>query len=289
MKTNTEDTNTDLINIVPKDDDDDDSGNTDDTNDNPYNDNFDENGIEVISIAGRSFEARLMKVKDPSKVFVGTIYPWRDLGLTLDELCALNGAIGGVNGGEYESSGNAGGSPIGVVVSNGQIQWNSPQYGDCLVGLTNANILYIKDISGYSAEQVQALVAEQGIRDAVTFKDLIDSNVNHFTKLIVNGVATEFSGSGSGANPRTVIGQRSDGTILLLTCDGRGAGGHIGATSADVIGIMQDYGAVNAANLDGGSSSSMYYNGEWLQNSVTMYYATSSWRLPDGFLVKGAN
>ncbi|MBR5943648.1 MAG: phosphodiester glycosidase family protein, partial [Lachnospiraceae bacterium] len=68
-------------------------------------------------------------------------------------------------------------------------------------------------------------------------------------------------------------------------CDGRGASGHLGATAADVIGIMQDYGAVNAANLDGGSSSSMYYNGQYEMTSVTLYYSTSSWRLPTAFVV----
>ena len=52
-----------------------------------------------------------------------------------------------------------------------------------------------------------------------------------------------------------------------------------------IIGIMQDYGAVNAANLDGGSSSSMYYNGQYEMTSVTLYYSTSSWRLPTAFVV----
>ena len=68
--------------------------------------------------------------------------------------------------------------------------------------------------------------------------------------------------------------------------DGRGANGHLGATASDLIEIMDRYGAVNAANLDGGSSTCMYYNGEWLQNSVTFYYATTSWRIPTSFLVK---
>ena len=70
--------------------------------------------------------------------------------------------------------------------------------------------------------------------------------------------------------------------MILVT----GANGQLGATASDLIEIMASYGAVNAANLDGGSSTSMYYNGEWLQNSVTFYYATSSWRLPDAVLVR---
>ena len=51
--------------------------------------------------------------------------------------------------------------------------------------------------------------------------------------------------------------------------------------------VMKKYGAVNAANLDGGSSSSMYYNGNYEMSSVTFYYANSSWKLPTGFVIKG--
>ena len=137
-----------------------------------------------------------------------------------------------------------------------------------------------------SNEQVATMVANERIRDAVSFKDVEGGDDNHFTKLIINGETIQFSGTGSGANPRTAIGQRADGAVLMLVTDGRGHNGHVGATAADLISIMQEYGAVNAANLDGGSSSAMYYNGTWEMNSVTLYYATSSWKLPTGFVVK---
>ena len=68
--------------------------------------------------------------------------------------------------------------------------------------------------------------------------------------------------------------------------DGRGKSGHLGASCADLIAVMQEFDAVNAANLDGGSSSCMYYKDEYLMSSVTFYYANSSWKLPLGFIVK---
>lgn len=255
-----------------------------------YQDNFDENGIEIIKVTGRSYMGKIMIVKDPSKVRVATIYPWSSSsqekgGLTLDELVSGSGAIAGVNGGEYYSAGNWGGRPKGLVVCNGEIQYNKPERGDVMVGMNTDNILVIKDISGMSSAQVEKLVTENHIRDAVSFKDIDDGDTNHFTKLIINGEARAISGNGSGANPRTVIGQREDGAILMFVTDGRGHEGHIGATAADIIGVMQEYGAVNAANLDGGSSSSMYYNGAFEMNSVTLYYSTSSWKLPTAFVV----
>ena len=109
---------------------------------------------------------------------------------------------------------------------------------------------------------------------------------NHFVQLVINGEARDMNGMGSGLNPRTAIGQRSDGSVLMLVTDGRGKAGHLGASASDLINIMVEYGAVNAANLDGGSSSCMYYNGEYLMTSVTFYYSNSSWKLPLGFVVK---
>ena len=67
---------------------------------------------------------------------------------------------------------------------------------------------------------------------------------------------------GFGLQPRTVIGQTADGTVLLLTIDGRQIGYSIGTTVVECAAIMERYGAVQAANLDGGSSTVMVYRGE---------------------------
>ena len=202
----------------------------------------------------------------------------------------MHQAVGGVNGGLYAADMNKGGRPYGVCVSNGEILLNDPSgwTGLYMIGLDNKNILRIESISGWTPNQFKSFVEEQGIRDAVAFQDEASDSNNHFVPLIINGEARQLNGAGSGANPRTVIGQRADGAILLLVTDGRGASGHLGATAQDLINVMQQYGAVNAANLDGGSSSSLYYDGEYLMTSVTLYYANSSWRLPTSFLVKSA-
>ena len=142
------------------------------------------------------------------------------------------------------------------------------------------------DLNGKNAKAVEKIIKDEKIRDAVAFQEESSDANNHFVKLIINGQSREFKGTGSGANPRTAIGQRADGTVLLLVTDGRGANGHLGATAADLIDIMEEYGAVNAANIDGGSSSSMYYDGKFEMTSVTLYYSNSSWRLPTGFIVE---
>ena len=244
--------------------------------------------IEIVEVAKSTYTGTMMIVKDPSRVSLATIYPWKAQGVTLDQLVTDNDAIAGINGGLYDSSNNSGGRPYGVIVSNGEIQHNKPQEytGLVLVGFTEDHILQIVDVSDMNSQDVEKLVEEMKIRDAVTFQEEASDANNHFVQLIINNETREVNGMGSGLNPRTAIGQRADGSVLMFVTDGRGKSGHLGASSLDLIEVMQEFGAVNAANLDGGSSSCLYYDGEYLMSSVTFYYDNSSWKLPAGFIVK---
>ncbi len=100
---------------------------------------------------------------------------------------------------------------------------------------------------------------DKEFRDAVTFGPA----------LVVNGEAVSTVGTGGGLNPRTAIGQRADGAVLLLVIEGRQTAS-LGATFLDLIEIMLDFDAVNAANLDGGMSSSMAYEGEEILNNCSI-------------------
>lgn len=243
--------------------------------------------IEIYKVSGNNYEGTMMVINDPSKISLATTYPWGEYGKELDKLVTESGAIAGINGGLYYSDANKGGRPLGVTVSNGEIEDMSlGATGLHLIGFDNKNILRIIDISNMNRSEIENLIETEGIRDAVSFQEEASDANNHFVKLIINGEARELNGMGSGANPRTAIGQREDGSVLFLVTDGRGKNGHLGATAADLIEVMSEYGAVNAANIDGGSSSTMYYNGKYLMTSVTFYYSNSSWRLPTAFVVK---
>ena len=253
-------------------------------------DNTDSSDIELVEVSGNTYYGKMIIVKDPSRVKLATIYDgsWKEYGVTLDKLVNDNNAIAGINGGLYYSDSNKGGRPLGLVVRDGKIEYNNPSglAGLYLIGFNEDNLLKIIDLNGKNAKAVEKIIKDEKIRDAVAFQEESSDANNHFVKLIINGQSREFKGTGSCANPRTAIGQRADGTVLLLVTDGRGANGHLGATAADLIDIMEEYGAVNAANIDGGSSSSMYYDGKFEMTSVTLYYSNSSWRLPTGFIVE---
>ncbi len=248
----------------------------------------DNDGIIVYDVAGRTFSGKMMVVLDPARVTLESYYETYKTGAPLDKIVDTINGVAGINGGLYAQS-EVGGRPYGVTVSHGIIQTNKPteKAGLVFIGLTEDNILIVENLSDMTEEDVVTLVAEKKIRDGCSFQEEAKDKNNHFVSLVINGVGRELGeGAGSGLNPRTAIGQRADGALLLLVTDGRGKSGHLGASAQDLIEIMLEYKAVNAANLDGGSSSTMVLNGEYLMESVTFRKANTSWNLPVAFVVK---
>lgn len=216
-----------------------------------------EEAIEFHNVSGATYKGIMMVVKDPSRVIVGTSAPVYEEGVpgkkVVDMIASYN-AVGGVNAGGFEDPQGAGdgGIPKGIVISEGELRFGSLNGTYEVIGLNQENVLIVGSMTA-----AQAL--EMGIRDAVSFGPI----------LVVNGEATKAS-QGGGLNPRTAIGQREDGAILLLVIDGRQSSS-LGASYADITEVMLDFGAINAANLDGGSSSVMYYDGELLNSCSSLY------------------
>ena len=116
----------------------------------------------------------------------------------------------------------------------------------------------------------------KGVRDAVTFGPF----------LIVNGKPSFIKGNGGwGTAPRSAIGQRKDGIVLFLVIDGRMVG-RPGADMVDLTEIMQNYGAYNAANLDGGTSCGLVVNGELINDPVNGNGKHKTRMIATGFIVK---
>ena len=229
-----------------------------------------EKDIEIIEVSGPTYTGRMMIVKDPSRVFVGTCSAFGDPDKTGDKLQAMAeryDAVAAINGGGFlDINGNGTGSiPTGFVFSGGEFLYGSTNSTDLVIGFDKDNKLIV----GYmTAKQAEA----RGIRDALTFGPA----------LIIDGNPANVSGYSSGLNPRTAIGQRADGAVLLLVIDGRQPGS-IGAFHTDTIEIMLNFGAVNAANLDGGSSSLMVYEGEIISNKSGLI---ANRHMPTCFLVE---
>ena len=213
-------------------------------------------GVYFEDYSGSTFNAHIMVVQDPSNVFMGTStekFTTAIPGKRLNEVMAEadDTIIAAVNAGAFNDDGTAnayvGSCPAGLVYAGGSMVWNAgepPQEtGGGFVGFTDKNILVV------AKSMTQAQADELGIRDGCEFGP----------PLIINGeINMDAYNNASGLNPRTAIGQRADGAVIFVCIDGRQAGSP-GGTYADVIDIMIEYGAVNACNLDGGSSSIMMY------------------------------
>lgn len=227
-----------------------------DTSINGDNDEWKEHpdGIRIEHITGESYTAHVMIIRDPSRVYLGTSnrdFSRQKDGMRLNEAMSRFGAVAGINGGAFWDNGTAsakvGSVPEGLVISQGEILWNKkdtsfPDNG--FAGFNRDNVLIVA--KSMTAAQAQEL----GIRDGVAFGPV----------LIVDGKgnADVYNNKAGGQNPRTCIGQRADGAVIFLCIDGRQANS-LGGTYADCIDILTEYGAVNACNLDGGSSSTMFY------------------------------
>ena len=231
-------------------------------------DDPDGDGIEIHEVHGETYSGMMMIVYDPSRVVVSAIPEFTHgyRGWTLQQHVENNGAVAGINGGKYEDESGLGSGawPEGIVISRGVLRMGDPGTSYGVYGFNEDNILICGRMTAGYAQSI-------GIRDAVTFGPA----------LIVNGKASQCSGVGGGLNPRTAIGQRPDGAVLLLVIEGRKTSS-LGASMADLMNVMLDYGAVNAANLDGGMSSSMFYNGEKIVDNCTIRDTRS---IPTAFVV----
>lgn len=226
-----------------------------------------DDGIEIIEINGSSYSGVLMIIKDPSRVFLGTPGDFNTVtsGKTLPEMVAATGAVGGINAGGFldESGKGNGATPLGLVIDNGKLLWGDKNTSYNVVGFDNNYILHVGYMSGQQA-------LNRNIQYAVSFGPV----------LVLNGKAVNLQYGG--LNPRSAIGQRADGAVLMLVINGRQIDS-LGATYQDLTNIMLEYGAINAANLDGGSSSTLMYNGEILNTLASMRGPRD---LPTAFLVK---
>ncbi len=234
----------------------------------------DGDGIELHEISGPTFHGFLMIVYDPSRVICGTIpeYSQEGGGMTLETLINRYGGVAGINGGRYEDESGLGlgGFPVGLVFSQGTLRHvgyplildeetgeyiENPEPEEVpftFCGFNRNNVLVVGTMTPEYAQSI-------GIRDGVSFGPA----------LVINGEPAAYTGAGGGLNPRSAIGQRADGAVIFLCIEGRKTTS-MGASLADLIDIMLEYGAVNAYNLDGGMSSSMFYNGEEIVDNANI-------------------
>lgn len=210
--------------------------------------------IDIYNIDGGDFVGKLMIVYDPTRIVVGYSSQMPKSGETTSTIARRNRAAAAINAGGFMDHGwtGTGGSPMGFIIHDGKVVYNqlkSESIRQDTVAFTDKGMFIV---GKHSISQLK----KYGVKEGVSFGP----------PLIVNGKPTITKGDGGwGIAPRTAIGQKENGEVLLLVIDGRSLNS-FGATLKEVQDILLHYGAVNAANLDGGSSTTMYFNGRVINN-----------------------
>lgn len=200
------------------------------------------NDYKIIRIKEEKYTGYLAVIYDPSRIKTAVTSNLGKSGEYLSEMSKKNKGLLAINAGGFadDNGEGTGGTPLAVTISSGKEITNSAYDGKGgIIGFNEQNVLVL-----------DSNMNTDGIRDGVTFGPF----------LIVNGQSATVTGNGGwGRAPRTAIGQRADGKVLFLVLDGDRTLGR-GATLKDEIEIMERYGAINAANLDGGTSTCMTVN-----------------------------
>lgn len=215
-------------------------------------------GIErydIPSKPGSRFDGYILEVKDPTRMMVGYTKRLGQVGEKTSEIAQDHNAIAAINGGGFTdraSNGKlwvgTGGIPEGIVIAEGKSinPVNSSEKMESVAAFAPDGKLIV------GKHSLNDLLS-QGVSEALSFRD----------PLIINGKTVSVDSVG--LNPRTAIGQKADGTIVMLVIDGR-RGVKLGATLKEVQTILLQRGVINATSLDGGSSATMYFDGEVINN-----------------------
>lgn len=221
-------------------------------------------GVKLEFVQGSTYRAYITTVKDPSRVFTGICNNpgVATYGMRIFAMAEKYDALVCINGGEFADIGGKGNgnAPMGITYSQGVCVWDKDGITDrTFIGFDTDDRLVVTE--GMTKEKA----AELNIRDGVCFQtgNVLITNENGKVQL-------HYSEGNVGAAQRTAIGQRADGTVILVVTDGRSASS-IGASRNDIIDLLASQGAVVAGMLDGGTSSLMYY-----ENYIELYNIDTS-------------
>jgi exopolysaccharide biosynthesis protein len=225
------------------------------------------NNLLIVGVEGDGYVGKMAIVKNPAQVDLVKSKSLGSYGELAEAFGEEYNALLVINASGFKDpEGHGGGGDVkGCLVIDG-VEYGKPK-GDTwkLFGFKNDDRLYI---ANYYEEDISEY------RWAVEF----------FPALIVDGEISITGSFGMGIQPRTTIGQTEDGDFLMLIVDGRQVGYSLGCTVADCAEIMLRYGAYQGANMDGGSSSVMWYKGEQITKSSSQ--VGNGRYMPDALIVR---
>ena len=176
---------------------------------------------------------------------------------TTSDIAADNNAIFAINGDYY------GFRDTGIVIRNGVV-YRDEGARQGLAFYLDGSVQVYDETTTTAAELLAA-----GVWNTVSFGPAIVED-----GAVVDGIedveidTNVGNHSIQGDQPRTAIGVIDDNHLVFVVVDGRSPGYSAGVTLTGLAEIMQGLGATTAYNLDGGGSSTMYFDGSLVNNPL---------------------
>ena len=214
------------------------------------------NDYKLINVKVGSYDAHLVAIYDPTKVHLITSKSFNtgSGAETVLNMCKRLGGSVCINGGGFADPDGWGSDiPMGYLIKDGKIIWSDSDKEANLIGFTKEGKLLLINATGESA-------IKQGMREALEFGPF----------LMVNGKRLQFASAAGGYSraARVAIAQRKDGVVLFLVTEGVHSNG---PSLTEVIDVLEKYGAYNAANLDGGTSTQLVINNKLINTPLNVY------------------
>lgn len=167
-----------------------------------------------------------------------------------------------------------------AAANNATLAINGDFYGARDSGYVIRNGFLYRDTPA-SSDQEDLVIGTDGsfkiiTEGSVTAQELLDQGawqvLSFGPALVENGEVTVSAndevGKAMESNPRTAVGLLADGRIVFVTADGR-TNESSGLSLSQLAQYMKSLGALTAYNLDGGGSTTMYYNGSVVNKPTT--------------------
>ncbi|KRE30711.1 phosphodiester glycosidase family protein [Agromyces sp. Soil535] len=176
---------------------------------------------------------------------------------TTSAIAADNGAIFAINGDYY------GFRDTGIVIRNG-VAYRDEGAREGLAFYQDGHV----EVYDESTVNADDLVAE-GVWNTLSFGPALVEDGQILDGIEDVEIDTNIGNhSVQGDQPRTAVGVIDDNHLVFVVVDGRSEGYSAGVTMTELAQIMVDLGATTAYNLDGGGSSTMYFNGGLVNNPL---------------------
>jgi exopolysaccharide biosynthesis protein len=208
--------------------------------------------IKVYSLQESGYRGYMAKVKlhDPSALkLVLANDQVRSRGETTSAAAKRTGAVLAINAGGFMSVGSGQIAPVGITVVDGEVMTFSDDERLSFVGFNKQGRLVGSTIT--AREQLEEMEVLQGASFLPTL--LRDGKKQPIPKDWANR-----------REPRTLIGHFSNGDILFIVIDGRRKNWSSGVTLEEAQDKLLEFNVTDAYNLDGGGSSTFYYDGKVL-------------------------